>query len=360
MNREITTPAEVATAWEAVTRRDATWDGRVIYAVTSTKIYCRPSCPSRRPRRDRVRFFPDTATAREAGFRACRRCHPDQLQPSRADQAIERARALLDATPDRSVSLAELAEASGLSPWHLQRIFRKVVGVSPRAYQAARRAERLKSGLRRESNVSQAAYLAGFGSGSRLYEQAHTLLGMTPGAYRRGGKGMEIRYTIVDSPLGRLLVGVTDRGVCAVAVGQSDTTLVRELAAEFPDAHRTRVDDGADAWLRDLIGRVAREVNHPGRDRTIPLDLQGTVFQWKVWQALQAIPAGETRSYTALARTLGSPRAVRAVAGACAANRVAVVVPCHRVIRGDGSLGGYRWGLPLKERLLATERAALA
>jgi len=166
MNREITTPAEVATAWEAVTRRDATWDGRVIYAVTSTKIYCRPSCPSRRPRRDRVRFFPDTATAREAGFRACRRCHPDQLQPSRADQAIERARALLDATPDRSVSLAELAEASGLSPWHLQRIFRKVVGVSPRAYQAARRAERLKSGLRRESNVSQAAYLAGFGSGA--------------------------------------------------------------------------------------------------------------------------------------------------------------------------------------------------
>ena len=356
MNREITTPAEVAAAWEAVARRDAMWDGRVIYAVTSTKIYCRPTCPSRRPRRDRVRFFPDTASASAAGFRACRRCHPDQLQPSRADQAVTKARALLDATPDRVVSLAELAEVSGLSPWHLQRVFLKVIGVSPRAYQVARRAERLKRGLKREGNVSQAAYHAGFGSGSRLYEQTHTLLGMTPGAYRRGGKGMEIRYTIVDSPLGRLLVGVTDLGVCAVAVSQSDTKLIRELADEFPDASRKRVDDNADTWLRELITRVAHEVDHPGRDRTIPLDLQGTVFQWKVWQALQNIPAGETRSYTALARTLGTPRAVRAVAGACAANKVAVVVPCHRVIREDGSLGGYRWGLPLKQQLLETER----
>ncbi|MEO8636096.1 MAG: bifunctional DNA-binding transcriptional regulator/O6-methylguanine-DNA methyltransferase Ada [Gemmatimonadales bacterium] len=358
MNREITTPIEVAAAWDAVSRRDTAWDGQLVYGVTSTKIYCRPSCPSRRARQDRVRFFPDTDSARSAGFRACRRCHPDMRQLSRADQAIVRARALLDAALDRTVPLTELAGASGLSPWHLQRIFRKVVGVSPRAYQAARRAERLKSGLKREPNVSQAAYLAGFGSGSRLYEQAHTLLGMTPGAYRRGGKGMEIRYTIVDSPLGRLLVAVTDRGVCAVAVGQSDTTLIRELDAEFPDAHRARVDDGADAWLGDLIERVAREVHQPGRDRTIPLDLQGTVFQWKVWQALQDIPAGETRSYTALARSVGSPRAVRAVASACAANKVAVVVPCHRVIREDGSLGGYRWGLPLKEQLLETERMA--
>jgi AraC family transcriptional regulator of adaptative response/methylated-DNA-[protein]-cysteine methyltransferase len=193
-----------------------------------------------------------------------------------------------------------------------------------------------------------------------LYEQAHTLLGMTPGAYRRGGKGMEIRYTITDSPLGRLLVGVTDRGVCAVAVGSTDATLVRELAAEFPDAQRSRVDDGADAWLGGLIQRVATEVQQPGRDRTIPLDLQGTVFQWKVWQALQEIPAGETRSYTALARAVGKPRAVRAVAGACAANRLAVVVPCHRVIREDGSLGGYRWGLPRKQQLLEAERAASA
>jgi AraC family transcriptional regulator of adaptative response/methylated-DNA-[protein]-cysteine methyltransferase len=183
---------------------------------------------------------------------------------------------------------------------------------------------------------------------------------MTPGAYRRGGKGMEIRYTITDSPLGRLLVGVTDRGVCAVAVGSTDATLVRELAAEFPDAQRSRVDDGADAWLGGLIQRVATEVQQPGRDRTIPLDLQGTVFQWKVWQALQEIPAGETRSYTALARAVGKPRAVRAVAGACAANRLAVVVPCHRVIREDGSLGGYRWGLPRKQQLLEAERAASA
>ena len=360
MNREITAATEVSAAWTAVSQRDAAWDGRLIYAVTSTRIYCRPACPSRRPRRDRVRFFPDSDAAREAGFRACRRCHPDHLQSSRADSAVLRARALLDAAGERLVPLAELAAASGLSPWHLQRVFQKAVGVSPREYQMARRAGRLKRGLKREPNVSQAAYLAGFGSGSRLYEQAHTLLGMTPGAYRRGGKGMEIRYTIVDSPLGRLLVGVTDRGVCAVAVGQSDTTLSRELAAEFPDAERTRVDEGADTWLRELIRRVSREVDHPGHDRTIPLDLQGTVFQWKVWQALQEIPAGETRSYTALARGLGLPRSVRAVAGACAANKVAVVVPCHRVIREDGSLGGYRWGLPLKQRLLATERAASA
>jgi AraC family transcriptional regulator of adaptative response/methylated-DNA-[protein]-cysteine methyltransferase len=357
MPHELVLPSDIAPAWEAIAHRDPAWDGRLIYAVTSTGIYCRPTCPSRRPRRDRVRFFADSATARAAGFRACRRCHPDAVQSTRADRAVEQARALLDGAADRAVPLAELAKATGLSPWHLQRIFRKVVGMSPRQYQVAQRKARLKQGLRREGNVSQAAYLAGFGSGSRLYEQAHTLLGMTPGAYRRGGKGMEIRYTITDSPLGRLLVGVTDRGVCAVAVGTADAGLVRELAAEFPDARRSRVDEGADAWLGELIQRVATEVQQPGRDRTIPLDLQGTVFQWKVWQALQQIPAGQTCSYTALARAVGKPRAVRAVAGACAANKVAVVVPCHRVIREDGSLGGYRWGLPRKQQLLEAERA---
>ncbi len=326
-------------AWEAIVRRDRAFDGRFVYAVSSTGIFCRPSCPSRRARRDRVAFFPEPSAARAAGFRACRRCHPEQPAEDPALKAVARTRALLDAAGEKAVPLGELAAMVGVSPWHLQRTFKRIVGLSPREYQQAARAGRLKEGLRREPSVSRATYEAGYGSSSRVYERAGQLLGMTPGAYRRGGARMAIRYTVVPSPLGRLLVGVTDRGVCAVALGDSDTSLVRELRSEFPRAEVTRVDDGADAWLTSLVG------------------LQGTAFQWKVWQALQRIPAGETVSYQSLARRLRRPKAARAVAGACAANKVAVVVPCHRVIRGDGSLGGYRWGLPRKERLLRDEGA---
>jgi AraC family transcriptional regulator of adaptative response/methylated-DNA-[protein]-cysteine methyltransferase len=344
-------------AWAAVETRDASWDGRLVYGVTSTRVYCHPSCPSRRPRRDRVRFFATAADAALAGFRPCKRCRPGSDAPSPAERAVARARAYLDAHAGEAVPLARLARAAGMSPWHLQRTFRRLVGMSPREYAASRRTDRLRGSLRREGSVSRATYEAGYGSSSRVYERATTMLGMTPGAYRRGGAGMEIRFTVVASPFGRLLVAVTERGVCAVTLGESDSALERALRQQFPAAEITRVDAGADEWLGALVRKVGARVSHPGRaaQGELPLDLQGTAFQWRVWQELLRIPAGETRTYTELARAVGRPSAVRAVAGACAANRVAVVVPCHRVIRGDGSLGGYRWGLPRKARLLEEE-----
>ncbi len=344
-------------AWRAVLARDAAWDGRFVYAVTSTGVFCRPSCPSRQPRRDRVRFFAAPAEAVSAGFRACKRCRPGSEIASEAEQAVARARRYLDQHPDERVGLARLAREAGMSPWHLQRTFKRITGLSPREYASARRADRLRVTLRREGSVSRATYEAGFGSSSRVYERAHAMLGMTPGTFRRGGAGMDIRYTIIASPYGRLLVAATDKGVAAVALGESDAALVRELGAMFPDATRARVDEG-DRWLAGLVKQVAAELARPGSTPAIPLDLAGTAFQWRVWQALTRIPAGQTRTYQQVARELGKPRAVRAVASACAANRVAVVVPCHRVIRTDGSLGGYRWGLPRKARLLEAERKA--
>ncbi len=346
------------TAWLAVSRRDHAWDGRFVYGVTSTRIFCRPSCPSRRPRQDRFRVFATPNDAEAAGFRACLRCRPGKVGPTSAELAVQRALAYLDAHQEERVRLGDLARVTGQSAWHLQRTFRKIVGLSPREYLAARRADRLRAGLREEASVSRASYEAGFGSSSRVYEGAPRFLGMTPGTFRRGGAGMEIRYTVVASPYGRLLVAATDRGVCAVMLGETDTQLVRDLGAQFPRATRSRVDEG-DAWLAGLVAEVAEEVRQPGQAAAIPLDLHGTAFQWRVWQALVSIPPGETRTYSELARTLGKPRSVRAVASACAANRVAVVVPCHRVIRNDGSLGGYRWGLPRKAKLLEVEcRAA--
>lgn len=348
---------ESGAAWRAVASRDAGADGRFVYAVQTTRIFCRPSCPSRRPRRENVRFFATPALAAAAGFRACKRCRPEGSAVVPGQAAVERARRYLDQHPEERVSLGQLATVAGLSPYHLQRTFKRLVGLSPSQYAAERRAERLRSALRAGPSVSRAVYEAGFGSSSRVYESAHQLLGMTPGRYRQGGKGMLLRYTIVPSPYGRLLVAATDRGVAAVLLGDRDTPLARDLRAQFPEATISRVDSG-DAWLRDLVGRVASEVKHPGQEQGIPLDLHGTAFQWKVWRALTTIPAGETRSYTDLARRVGRPSAVRAVASACAANRVAILVPCHRVVRSDGSLGGYRWGLERKERLLSREHAA--
>jgi AraC family transcriptional regulator of adaptative response/methylated-DNA-[protein]-cysteine methyltransferase len=350
-------PPDTDTAWRAVASRDRAWDGRFVYGVTSTRIFCRPSCPSRRPRKDRIRVFATPRDAEAAGFRACRRCRPSSERATPAEEAVQRALAYLDRHEDERVRLEDLALEAGQSAWHLQRTFKKIVGLTPREYVAARRAERLRAGLRREASVSRATYQAGFGSSSRVYEGAPRILGMTPGAFRKGGAGVEIRYTIVESPYGRLLVGATDRGICSVMLGESDVRLARELGAQFPRAVLSRVDDG-DLWLAQLVRRVADEIRHPGHAKGIPLDLHGTAFQWRVWQALVAIPPGQTRTYTELARAIGKPRSVRAVAGACAANRVAVVVPCHRVVRSDGSLGGYRWGLPRKASLLEAERRA--
>lgn len=356
--RPVTAGVEEAGAWEAVVTRDRASDGRFVYGVTSTRVFCRPSCPSRRPRRDRVRFFRDGARARAAGFRACKRCKPEGGEQDAARAAVQRARSYLDRHAGEPVRLATLAREARLSPWHLQRTFKRLTGLSPREYAESLRTGRLRSALRRESSVSRAGFETGFGSSSRLYERAHLLLGMTPGAYRQGGAGMEIRYTMVASPFGRLLVGVTARGVAAVLLGDSDAGLVRDLTSQFPRAALERVDAGAEEWLGRLVRQVSARIARPGTDpgETLPLDLAGTAFQWRVWQALLEIPPGQTVSYQQLARRVGRPRAVRAVASAVAANRAAVIVPCHRVIRSDGSLGGYRWGLPRKEELLAAER----
>lgn len=349
-------PFDAEDAWGAVQRRDASRDRDFVYAVTTTGVFCRPSCPSRRPRRDRVRFFPNGAVAAEAGFRPCLRCRPLDLSPAGADSIVARVCQALDAAGGERLSLADLARQVGMSPSHLQRRFRQAAGMSPREYAERARLARLRTGLRSEASVSRAVFEAGFGSGSRVYERSTALLGMTPGEYRREGEGLVIRYTVVPSPLGRLLVAVTDRGVCAVSLGDSEPSLVSGLGREFPRAEIRRVDDGADDWLAAQVARVAREIEHPGTNRgQLPLDLRGTAFQWRVWRALIAIPAGTTRTYTEIAREVGRPRAVRAVARACGANRVAILVPCHRVVRADGSLGGYRWGLPRKAELLRRE-----
>jgi AraC family transcriptional regulator of adaptative response/methylated-DNA-[protein]-cysteine methyltransferase len=344
-------PVSSSVAWRAVEGRDASYDGRFVYAVRSTGVFCKPSCPSRRALRSNVAFFPTTAAAERAGFRACRRCRP--TDQSGTHPAIEKARAYLDAHVDRLVSLDELATVVGLSASHLQRSFKRALGVSPKEYQSEHRMRRFKSRLRAGDTVSRATYEAGFGSSSRVYERAATSLGMTPAAYRRGGAGVRIRYTIADSPVGRVLVATTERGLCAVELGANDADVERVLRADFPNATIQRDDEARETWVRAVLDRV----RDPSRGSThrIPLDLAGTEFQRRVWDALREIPAGETRSYGEVARAIGDPKASRAVAKACANNRIAVVVPCHRVVRGDGEISGYKWGVERKRKLLAAE-----
>jgi AraC family transcriptional regulator of adaptative response/methylated-DNA-[protein]-cysteine methyltransferase len=342
------------TAWRAVEQRDARFDGRFVYAVSSTGIYCKPTCASRRPSRGNVSFFETADAAEAAGFRACLRCAPrDAAIASATERGVEAARAYLDANDDRVVSLTELATRSGLSASHLQRSFTRIVGVSPKQYQDARRVDRFKSRLRAGDTVSRATYEAGFGSSSRVYEKSNDVLGMTPAAYRKGGAGVRIGYTISDAPLGRVLVATTDRGVCAVEIGSTDAEVERALERDFPNAEIARDDDAHQIWVRAVVERVRKP--NAAKPNRIPLDVNGTAFQMKVWAALQAIPAGEQRSYKEVAESLGSPNAVRAVARACATNKVAVVIPCHRVVREDGKPSGYKWGLDRKRRLLDEE-----
>lgn len=339
--------------WRAVLKRDASQDGRFYYGVRSTGVYCKPSCASRRPRRDRVAFFDSPSGAEAAGFRACKRCKPSSTQPSATELGVEKARAFLDANVDRTVSLAELAKHAGLSASHLQRSFKRIVGVSPKQYQSARRMGRFKSRLRAGDTVSRATYEAGFGSSSRVYERSDAALGMTPAEYRRGGAGVEIRYTIDSAPLGRVLVATTPRGVCAVEIGSTDADVERALNRDYPNAVIIRDDDAHSLWVRAVLSRIRK----PGRaaQNRIPLDAQGTAFQMKVWAALQDIPNGERRTYREVAEAIGAPTASRAVARACATNRIAVVVPCHRVVRGNGEVSGYKWGVERKRRLLDQE-----
>lgn len=346
--------------WQAVLDREREQDGRFVFGVTTTGIFCRPSCPARRPLRRNVRFFRRPAEAEQAGLRACLRCRPlDRAE----DDRVERIRELCEyirrhADSGDPLTLEVLARRADLTPSRLRRLFREIVGVTPRQFVESCRFETLKGELRRGEQVTRAIYDAGFGSSSRVYEQTETRLGMTPGEYRDGGKGLDISYIFVDTPVGRLIVAATDRGLCFVHFGDSEQDLVQRLEGEFPAATRreskatgsTQLEQWSEALRRHLTG------DEPHLD--LPLDVRASAFRLKVWQALQAIPYGETRSYGQVAAAIGKPRAVRAVASACAANRTALVIPCHRVIRADGDLGEYRWGRQRKQEILQREQVA--
>jgi len=337
--------------WRAIEARDKRWDGAFVFAVSSTRIYCRPSCPSRRPRPDRVAFYADGTAAVAAGYRACKRCKPDVTVADATSVAVIRALAVLDARED-AVMLDELAEQVGVSRSHLQRAFTALVGCSPHEWQVARRAERLRLALRDGDDVSRAALDAGFESLPSAYSAATKHLGMTPGAYRRGAAGEMIYYTVVACTLGHALVAMTSRGVCRVILGD-DPTALRAMLQEEMFAATLIADDSA---VREVAQAVVDAASGVAMSTPLPLDLRGTAFQQRVWRELTRIPRGETITYAELARRVGSPGAVRAVGSACGANPAAVVVPCHRVLRSDGALGGYRWGLERKAALLEAER----
>ena len=336
--------------WQAVMRRDRGRDREFVFAVSTTGIYCRPSCPARRPRRENVSFFADPAAAERAGFRACRRCRPKAVASAR-EELVARATAWLDDHVAERVTLPRLAAVLGVSPGHLQRTFTQVIGVSPRMYAAARRLELTKSRLRDGADVTSAFHASGYGSSSRFYAQARSALGMTPTSYKRGGEGMTMNYATTDSPLGQILVAATERGICAVSIGEDDAGLEQALTAEYPRATIRRDDDALRPYVDSIVAHL--------RDRTplgaLPLDVVGTPFQHQVWQTLRTIPVGERRTYGQIAATVGNPNGARAVARACAANPAALVIPCHRVVRGDGGAGGYRWGAERKVAILANE-----
>ena len=339
--------------WHACVDRDRAYDGRLIIGVRTTGIYCRPSCPARKPRRENVLFFAAPELARQAGFRPCKRCRPDR--ETLRDPAAERALSIchyIRSAIDEPVTLARLGKRFSLSPAHLQRVFKQYVGLSPLEYRAAVRMDQLKLALRQGASVTDAIYASGFSSSSRVYERAARAIGMTPRRYRERGRGERIRYSIAPSNLGRLLVASTDKGICAVQLGDDADALGRLLHEEFSAAEISRDDDVHAHWVRGVVaiaeGRAA--------DVSLPLDVRGTAFQMQVWRALQKIPRGETCSYAQVARSIGRPEAVRAVASACGANPTALVVPCHRVVQSDGGLGGYHWGIERKRELLGVER----
>lgn len=334
-------------AWRAVLTRDRTQDGRFVFAVLSTGIYCRPSCPARRPERGRVRFLADGAAARAGGFRPCLRCRPDEA--ARDEAAVLGAIAALRAA-EAPLALADIAAQAGYSPAHFQRLFTRFTGLSPAAYARALRQERAATALSGGGRVSDAVYEAGYSAPSRFYAEAGRM-GMTPSAWRGGGQGVTIRWAVAETTLGPLLVAATDKGVCRVSFGEGET----QLAQRFPLA---RLEPGG-AGFAALVQQVAGQVERPAAPASIPLDVQGTAFQQAVWRALQQIPPGETRTYAQIAAAIGKPRAVRAAGSANGANPVAVLIPCHRVVRADGSLGGYAWGEAIKRELLRREESGL-
>ncbi|MGA7792774.1 MAG: bifunctional DNA-binding transcriptional regulator/O6-methylguanine-DNA methyltransferase Ada [Candidatus Acidiferrales bacterium] len=336
----------------AVAQHDARMDGAFVYAVRSTGIYCRPSCPSRRPHTNQILLFVQPEEAEQAGFRACRRCHPRQASSNPQAELIRRVCSEIEGCPDGSLSLRNLAERTGLSAAHLQRTFRQAMGITPRQYADALRVARLKSELRKGNDVTTSLHEVSYGSASRLYEKSDAQLGMTPATYRRGGRGMNISYTIAPCSLGRVLVAATERGISAVYLGERDSDLAAALRKEYPHAEIRCGSGEHSKWVRAIVRHLAG--SNPQLD--LPTDVVATAFQRRVWEALRAIPLGETRTYSEVARSIGQPSAVRAVAHACATNPAAIVVPCHRVVRTDGTLGGYRWGLERKRSLIEQER----
>jgi AraC family transcriptional regulator, regulatory protein of adaptative response / methylated-DNA-[protein]-cysteine methyltransferase len=344
--------------WQAVKQRRSAADGSFVYAVRSTGIYCRPSCPSKRPNPGRVVFFSGPREAERAGYRACRRCRPEAPHPqSEAAGLVRRICQKIDemlaTDPEARLTLEQLSRSFGLKPHKTERLFQRILGITPRQFTDAQRMTQLKSKLQKGEKVTAAMYDAGYGSSSRLYERAHGQMGMTPAAYRRGGEGMTIAYTIATSPLGRVLVAATRRGVSAVYLGDSDQPLKKALAKEYPRAEIRQDAAGIGQWVRGILRHLRGREPHID----LPLDVQATAFQRRVWEELQRIPYGSTKSYTEVARAIGKPKAIRAVARACATNPVSIVVPCHRVVREDGNLAGYRWGLERKKTLLSRERA---
>ncbi|HEX9639414.1 MAG TPA: bifunctional DNA-binding transcriptional regulator/O6-methylguanine-DNA methyltransferase Ada [Acidobacteriota bacterium] len=340
--------------WAAVQRRDRRADGAFYYSVQTTGVYCRPSCPSRAARREHVRFHASREGAERAGFRPCKRCRPDQ--PPLAEQhavAVARACRLIESAEELP-SLSQLAAAAGLSRFYFHRRFKEVTGLTPRAYGAAHRARRLRDALPQSGSVTDAIYDAGFNSSGRFYAASSALLGMRPGAYRAGGAGATIRFAVGECSLGSILVAATEKGVCSIQLGDDPEALVRELQDRFPQARLVAGERAFDRAVATVIGFVEA----PALGLGLPLDVRGTAFQQRVWQALQKVPAGSTVSYAEVAKRIGAPRSVRAVAQACAANPLAVAIPCHRVVRLDGDLSGYRWGVERKRALLEREAAS--
>src|SRR5580700_3095868 len=341
--------------WQAVQSRDANQDGEFVFAVSSTGVYCRPSCPAKRPRRENVAFFRLPDDAERAGYRACLRCRPRAIGGHGPSGMVKAVCRYLEQHLDEPVTLARLGKAFQHSPFHLQRTFKAVLGISPRAYADSCRMNQLKGNLRAGHSVTRSMYDAGYSSSSRLYERTASQLGMTPDKYRRGAIAAPIRYTCTDSPLGRMLIAATEKGICTIQFADSDDELEHGLRHEFPFAVRRRDDAALQSWKDKLLSQIQGQ----RLNSSLPLDIQATAFQRRVWTYLQSIPFGATRSYGQVAKAIGQPTATRAVARACAANPVAVAIPCHRVVRADGNISGYRWGVERKKALLEMEQRQL-
>ena len=337
--------------WQSVVERDGDSDGKFVFAVSSTGVYCRPSCPSRRPRRENVRFFPRPQEAESAGFRECMRCRPKALNGNPRQQVVKAVCRYIEQHLDEPLTLAQLGAEFRQSPFHLQRMFKSVVGITPKEYANSCRMRGFRQRLKSGQSVTRAMHEAGYSSSSRLYSRTAAELGMEPGRYRRGAVAAAIRYTCADSPLGRMLIAATDKGICSIQFADSEEELEQGLKHEFPFAIRRRDD----AHLAELVAGVVERMKGAAVSSSLPLDIQATAFQRQVWSYLESIAFGETRSYAQVAKAIRRPSAVRAVARACATNPVPIAIPCHRVVRSDGEMGGYRWGMERKQKLLEME-----